>query len=84
LRRDRETGLKQIKPDLIGFFHRLEKTTFHRELWAAIGPDFSGPSVVICPCQQCQGAAADLEDTRLSVERSGQVVREVTAKRRVA
>jgi hypothetical protein len=88
LQRDDETGLKQIKPSLIHFFLQLERTTYHRELYTALGPDFSGPSTVSCSCRECQGKIPDntrlpgrnkLEDDKVI-----QIVREVKASRRYA
>lgn len=83
LTRNKETGLQQIKPVAIGFIHQLERTTYHRELYASLGPDFSGPSVVICPCKECNDKM-DLNDSRISDIRTRQIVRDVTAKRKIA
>ena len=86
--------MKQIKPLLVKLFLEMEKNTYHNELYVALGPDFSGPSVVMCGCRDCDSKLADLEHVRLSMELRNQqaeetarIVREVKArraKRRVA
>jgi hypothetical protein len=91
LQRDRATGLKQIKPSAVGAFLHLERTTYHRELYSVLGPDFSGPTVVLCSCRECAGAAAELDKTpppgrakQESAEQADKLIREIKAKRRCA
>lgn len=85
LQRDHGTGLKQIKPSLIHFFLQLERTTYHRELYTVLGPDFSGPSVVVCGCHQCkERLASESDDARISGVRTAQIVKEVKARRKIA
>lgn len=81
--RDKATGLQQIKSSAMGVITKLERTTYHRELYASLGPDFSGPSVVICPCKECSDKM-DLSDSRISDIRTRQIVRDVTSKRKLA
>lgn len=87
LQRDRETGLKQIKPSLIYFFLHLERTTYHRELYASLGPNFSGPNVVLCSCRECQ--EKEIDNTPLPAQSSlgfnshetDRIVREIKSRR---
>ena len=80
LRRDRPTGLLQIKPWLYRALLILENgdrpTKFMREL----GPDLSGPNVPKCNCRQCKRISEDLEDSRLSVMRTEQIIGEMRSK----
>ena len=92
LQRDQEfdTGLKQIRPKSIGFFKYLEHATYHRELSASVGPDFSGPCVVICSYLECQRVPSDIDHTPLpgrnylKDQETAAIIRELKAKRRCA
>ena len=50
-------------------------------LYAELGSDMSGLNTPRCTCRQCM-SNIDLDDTRLSKFRGGQIVRDVKAKRR--
>jgi hypothetical protein len=93
LQRDRETGLKQFKPSLVEVFLQLERTTYHRDLYAAIGPDFSGPATISCACRECQQKESQNDNTRMPGHKrpasyieadTNRIIREVKSKRKIA
>lgn len=90
LRRDKATGLKEFKPDLVKLFLQLERTTYHRELYTALGPDFSGPGVVMCNCLECQRNASDIDHiplpdrNRSRDDETSRIVADVKSRRRSA
>lgn len=90
LARDRRTGLKQIKGQFAALLLLLERTTLHRELYAALGPDFTGPNTVVCPCEICGGKAADIDHTRLpgkntlESDETDSIIRDLKRRRRIA
>jgi hypothetical protein len=86
LRRDRSSGLLQLRPDLYPVFRELECGDRHAGILRELGEDCSGPNVPVCHCRQCSGKAADLDHTRLSDEyrrlKADEVIAAVRAKRR--
>jgi len=60
LRRDRESGLRQIKPEFVDIMAEMEYGT---RLMRELGSDFSGPAVPICTCPDCRRLESDLDRT---------------------
>jgi hypothetical protein len=60
LHRNRITGKKQIKPELIDVLAEMEYGT---PLMNELGYDFSGPMVCICKCEKCRRCEADVDRT---------------------
>lgn len=86
LRRDRSSGLFQLRPEFYPLFKELERGDCRGGILRELGDDCSGPNVPICHCRQCSGKAADLDHTRLSDEyrrmRTDEVIKAVKSKRR--
>ena len=86
LRRDRRSGLLQLRPESYPVFRELERSDRQGGLFRELGADCSGPNVPICHCRQCSGRVADLDHTRLSDEyrrmRTDEVIKGVKSKRR--
>ena len=86
LRRDRQSGLLQLRPEFYPLFKELERGDRHGGILRELGADCSGPNVPICRCRQCSGKVADLDHTRLSDEyrqlKTDEVIAAVRAKRR--
>jgi hypothetical protein len=85
LRRDRRSGLLQMRPELYPMFKELERGDRRGGIMRELGHDFSGPNVPICHCKQCSGKVADLDHTRLSDEyrrmKTDEVIKAVKSKR---
>ncbi len=86
LRRDRRSGLLQLRPEYYPLFGELERSHRPNGIFRELGQDCSGPNVPICRCRQCSGKVADLDHTRLSDEyrrvKADEVIKAVKAKRR--
>jgi hypothetical protein len=63
LRRHKQTGLKQIRPERARLFLELEPYGLDPRHYKLIGSDFSGPNVCRCFCKKCEGIAAELDHT---------------------
>ena len=85
LRRDRRSGLLQLRPESYPVFRELERSDRHGGLFRELGADCSGPNVPMCRCRQCSGKVAELDHTRLSDEyrrvKTDEVIKAVKAKR---
>jgi hypothetical protein len=85
LRRDRRSGLLQLRPEFYPLFKELERGDRQGGILRELGDDCSGPNVPICHCRQCSSQAADLDHTRLSDEyrrvRTDEVIKAVKSKR---
>jgi hypothetical protein len=85
LRRDRHSGLLQLRPETYPIFKELERNDRNGAILRELGDDCSGPNVPICHCRQCSGKVADLDHTRLSDEyrrvRAEEVIKAVKSKR---
>jgi hypothetical protein len=90
LRRDQETGLLQINPDLYPAFLEIEGGDHRAKFFREIGADCKGPNVAKCKCRECQAKMADGDHTRLpgrnrlEQDEASKIVREIKARRRVA
>jgi len=87
LRRDRATGLKQIRPDRYPMFLALECGDHRARFASELGEDCSGPNVVRCHCRDCQRYEGSVDNTPLPgrnllvEDQAALVVREVKARR---
>lgn len=91
LRRDRASGLLQIKPELYPAYLELESgPQYHNRIFRELGADCSGAAVVICKCKQCQWRRAEMDQTRLpgpdflEQDEASRIVREVVDRRPAA
>jgi hypothetical protein len=86
LRRDRRSGLLQLRPEFHPLFKELERGDRHGGILKELGDDCSGPNVPICHCRQCSSQVSDLDHTRLSDEcrriKTDEVIKAVKSKRR--
>ena len=74
LRRDRATGLKQLKPEYRALFAELEGGMRPSELMKMLGADWRCPNVpVVCRCQDCQRRAAATDNTPLPGQSQGSI-----------
>ncbi len=83
LARDRATGLFQLTERSYRVYLDLECGAHRARFARELGTKATGPSVAVCRCEKCM-RKQDLGDTRLSDEITGQIVRDVTGRRRVA
>jgi hypothetical protein len=60
LKRDHQTGLKQIKPDLMDMMSEME---YGSPLMRELGPDCSGPMVAMCRCRDCRCKESETDQT---------------------
>lgn len=82
LRRDRETGLLWLNSMSFLVFSEAEYGT---EMYRELGPDCSGPDLVVCHCQKCKEIlASESDDAHISGVSTAQIVREVKERRKIA
>jgi hypothetical protein len=79
LGRDKETGLLYLNPKYVPL---LLEGEWGSMLMRELGADISGPNIAVCHCRHCQ-RRTDLDDTRKSKVRAGQIVSEVRGRRRL-
>ena len=86
LRRDRRSGLLQLRPDLYPVFKELERTDRKGGMLRELGADCSGPNVPICRCRECSAKMADLDHTRLSDHyrrlKTDEIIKAIKARRK--
>jgi hypothetical protein len=88
LRRDRQSGLLQIRPERVKLFLELERNGLEPQHYVAIGRDFLGPMVVRCRCRDCEGIASDIDHTRppgpniLEQDATAAIVKEIKKRRK--
>ena len=85
IRRDRPSGLLQIKPELMDVMAEME---YGKPLMRELGPDCSGPMVAMCKCRECRRKESDIDQTLTpqmqdirNQEHSAEVVRKIKANR---
>ncbi len=65
LRRDKESGLLQMKPYFFKLFLEVEGGDRPSFMFKEVGRDFRGLNVVNCKCKECQRAIAQTDNTHL-------------------
>lgn len=79
LKRNRETGMLQIKPEYYLVYLELECGDRPSFIYKELGRDMRGASTVACKCRDCQREAGQTDNTPIPGSRSGMTHADVTA-----